>query len=147
MTKELSWGFLTLFLILALTTGYLIYMLKLQFEKQINIERSFKKEACNLIFILVFFGSTYLLRFFSDYFAVPVLVQEGVDKSMNPSTYCKPIVEITKGHPVPMVCPTFTFMLYFMITTLFWDLFPIGLLLIFHYRNFKTSSQYTNVDP
>jgi len=63
-------------------------MLKLQFEKEINIKRSFKKEACNLIFILVFFGSTYLLRFFSDYFAVPVLVQVGVDESINNPAYC-----------------------------------------------------------
>lgn len=129
-----------MFLVLALTTGYLICMLKLQFEKQINIERSFKKEACNLIFILVFFGTTYLLRFFSDYFVVPILVQKGVDISMNPLTLCYPSVEKAKGHPVPMICPTFTFMMYYMITTLFWDLFPIGLLLIFHYRNFKTSS-------
>ncbi len=135
-----------MFLILALTTGYLICMLKLQFEKQINIERSFKKEACNLIFILVFFGSTYLLRFFSDYFIVPRLVNKGVVISMDPSTPCSPIVEIDKGHPVPMICPTFEFVLYYQITTLFWDLFPIGLLLIFHYRNFKTSSYNANAD-
>ena len=61
-------------------------------------------------------------------------------RDIDSSDPCTPAV---KGN-VSMICPSFKFILYYMITTVFWDLLPIGLLLIFHYRNFRTSS--FNVD-
>jgi hypothetical protein len=54
---------------------------------------------------------------------------------------CMPAV---KDHAL-MICPSFKFIMYYIITTFFWDLLPIGLLLIFHYRNFRTTTYTYNV--
>ena len=127
-TQALAWAFLILFTLLAATSIMLIYMLTMQFRKHDNMERTFKREACNLIFILCFFGSTYFIRFFSDYFIVPDLLDEPDPSKLT----CNPVV---KGGELSF-CPSFKFILYYMTTTLLWDFLPIGLILVFHYRNF-----------
>lgn len=77
ITVKLAWAFLALFFLLLVTTGTLVYMLTSQMKKVTELERSFKREAVNLMCILILFGSTYLLRFFSDKFIVINLLNEG----------------------------------------------------------------------
>ena len=70
---EQSYGFLVLSVMLFVSVCILINTLNIGKKKLIGLSSAFSSEANHLICILVFFCSTYILRFVSDRFVLPRL--------------------------------------------------------------------------
>ena len=71
--QDLSWVFLTEAILLFISVVFLTRQMVRGKKSVRNLPEVFESEAKNLTCILVFFVSTYFLRFLSDYFVVPRL--------------------------------------------------------------------------
>ena len=83
----------------------------------------------NLSIILVFFCSTYVLRFISDKYIVPRLAQPQHWKLCTlegRTTYCIDSV----------------FIQYYLWTSLLFDFAPLGIIVFFHHRSFRLEKGY-----
>jgi len=72
--ETMSWGFLVLTLILIVSVIVLIHSLQAGKKRLADLSSAFDREANHLSCILIFFCTTYLARFCSDYWAVPWLL-------------------------------------------------------------------------
>ena len=73
VVEDLSWVFLALAILLTTSIGFLVHQLVKGKKGVSDLPEVFESEAKNLTCILVFFCSTYFLRFVSDYIFVPEL--------------------------------------------------------------------------
>ena len=71
VTLQMSYGFLVLSVMLFVSVSILIRTLNIGKRKLVGLSSAFSSEANHLICILVFFCSTYILRFVSDRFVLP----------------------------------------------------------------------------
>ena len=74
----MSYGFAALSVMLFVSVSILIKTLNTGKKKLVGLSSAFSSEANHLICILVFFCSTYILRFASDRFVLPYLEDEHV---------------------------------------------------------------------
>ena len=92
------------------------------------VRKEFRGELCRLFTMLIIFTSTYLLRWISDYFLVPMLVKP---KYFNEC--------ILKG--TVTFCYPFAFLVYYAVSSLVFDTLPILLIVIFHYLAFRSKEE------
>ena len=118
----MSFGFLALSIFLFISVFILIKTLNLGKKKLVGLSSAFSSEANHLICILVFFCSTYILRFVSDYWILPKLEDEQILCTID-------------DHET--ICVTTAFILYYGYSSLLFDFAPIAVIIYFHHKSFK----------
>ncbi len=87
----------------------------------------------NLKIVLVAFFATYFLRWLSDNWMVPYLLDtENL------------VICVSEGEKD--ICASFALLLFYTWTTAIWDFLPIFLIMWFHHHNFKTSRRSGRLD-
>ena len=139
--KQMSWAFFTLAIGLA---GSVMFLVK-SVQRELNFfqadQRQFKSEFNRMYWMLIIFSLTYFCRWISDYFIVPMMTkvdEESADPISSPDTKLK---TCTLSNGLRTLCLSFEFQIYYMGSSLLFDLIPLGLIAIFHYLSFR------NVDP
>ena len=125
--RKMSFGFLILSLLLVASVIILMRTLAKGKQRLSNLSSAFSSEANHLSCILLFFCSTYTLRFLSDYLILPKLQERSV-----------PCV-INQDHLTE--CVTLTFILYYMYSSLLFDFAPLSVIIYFHHRSFRGDSR------
>ena len=123
----LAWAFLATSIILLVTICVLYYSVKKRSALQISDPGEFHQEMKNLVIIQIIFFVTYFLRFFSDYFVVPTLLDDEALLMCFKQQYYS-------------VCTSYSFIMYYVWTSFLWDFLPLGILFMSHYRNFSRKS-------
>lgn len=122
----MSYGFAALSVMLFVSVSILIKTLNTGKKKLVGLSSAFSSEANHLICILVFFCSTYILRFASDRFVLPKLEEENVACMLD-------------GQQT--ICVTACFVLYYMYSSLMFDFAPLAVIIYFHHMSFKNDNR------
>ena len=122
----MSYGFAALSVMLFVSVSILIKTLNTGKKKLVGLSSAFSSEANHLICILVFFCSTYILRFASDRFVLPKLEEENVACTLD-------------GQQT--ICVTASFVLYYMYSSLMFDFAPLAVIIYFHHMSFKNDNR------
>ena len=132
----MSYGYLALSILLFAS----VLLLRISFsqgkKRVTDLASAFDSEANHLICILVFFCSTYLMRFVSDRWLIALLA--------------KPVPCTVPGIDHVTICLDITFFLYYLWTSLLFDFAPLSVIIYFHHQSFKndpwmSSSQVASV--
>ena len=130
--------FLVLTILLSVSIGLLIWRLKVK-EKETNLSRSrneFGKEIWNLIIILIFFSSSFLMRFIFDKYLAEILLSGSHHDDL-----------CLDSNGILVLCYPYSHCFYTLVTQYFWDLIPIFALLLLHYYSFRTNSSNLETEP
>ncbi len=119
-----SWMFLLTSIGLLISIIILYCSVKRRNNLKISDPGEFYVEMKQLLQIQVIFFLTYFLRFFSDYFAVPNIIDEQG-------------LEACYVNPRYTYCASFRLMVYYIWTSFLWDFLPLALLFWSHYKNFS----------
>ena len=108
-----------------------------------DLPSEFKGEFNNLLCILFFFSSTYLLRFLSGWFITPFYIETNV-------SYYSPRNCLIWAHSggeeayARSKCLPFEYYMYYLPIMILYDFFPIMVILYFHHNTFKYDSRSRN---
>ena len=119
----MSIGYLILSILLFTSVIMLIKSLSKGKKTVAELSSAFDSEANHLSCILVFFCTTYLLRFISDFWIIPSLSQY------------EDLVPCNLGYDT--LCVNTTFVLYYQWTSLVFDFAPLSVIIYFHHKSFK----------
>ena len=124
----MSFAFLSLFVVMIASTAFLVYALSKGKKRITDIPAVYESEAIHLTWILVFFLFTYGARFCSDLWVIPYLTST-------------PNLDSCLINGRETFCVDSAFIIYYMWTSLFFDLAPIGVIVYFHHRSFSIKAQ------
>lgn len=79
----MSYGFLSLTILLFASVAYLVYQMAKGKQQWQEMPQVFQSEGRNLLCILVFFCSTYFMRFISDRCIIPYLFDNYVNCTLD----------------------------------------------------------------
>lgn len=133
--KQMSWAFLTLAIGLAASVIFLVKSVQREMKFFSADHKQFKSEFCRMYWMLIIFSLTYFCRWVSDYWIVPSMTYvDYLNPFTSDDTKMKPCV-LSDG--LPTLCLSFEFQIYYMGSSLLFDLIPLGLIAIFHYLSFR----------
>ena len=127
--------FLVLFFLLLSSVLYLMHQLRQGSKKITDLPSAFSGEAKNLLFILLLFSSTYLIRFISDWWVVPNAFYT-ITYYSESNCWVK-----SDGVPINTKCLNFGFYLYYLPITLLFDFLPLIVIMSFHHNTFKQNTK------
>ena len=130
MSKRLSWSFLAVGVLLGISISLLFYCMTTRSPKIEGLSMTFADEFKNLKITLVIFGSSYILRWLSDYYVSPFIIEHGG------LVQC----QTEFGGDIPIygdLCCSFFFIMYYTLSSFIWDWLPLYTIMYFHHRSFR----------
>ena len=121
----MAFGFVAITVGLFISVFVLVGNLSMGNMKVSDLPSVFKSETKHLSFILIFFSSTYMVRFICDFWVTPYLTK--------PSTL-KPCI-LNDG--LETLCSPSKEILYALWMSVFWDFLPLSTIVYFHHKSFK----------
>ena len=120
-------GFLILTILMFLSIALVIWRLRVK-QKANGISKIFGREIVNLLIILILFASSFLLRFALDeWLYLKWFKDDG-------NALC------TWEDGTLSFCDPYLRMIATLSTQYFFDLFPIGIIFVFHHYNFRNKN-------
>jgi len=113
-------------LALVITVSILYFSVKRELRLIDADDKQFKQEFTRLFVMLGVFSLTYLTRWISDYWLVPNLALQSTS-----------IACVIDGFLT--FCTSYKFTQYYLLSSLFFDWLPLGLIVLFHFQSFRAT--------